>query len=320
MNEGYKTCHLVSYLETMFVHKITEPTVCDEQLILAYYGLKEKPPLQSLIENLKLGETTWSVEWRNANRESKLDEVYVPGSAFWRGSGDDITLQKCIHNAHSDANRKERGGESLRTTFNNFRAAIFSSQGASPDALHNSFILSPVVPHDCDSIGKRIRQAMLIIEFLSAAGLPKIRVCILKGARSTWRNYSPYADKITREAEIITTNIKRQLPPDIRNKVVFMSDDENDDVDISFEIERSILKADLILAHEGASGNMLARILTNVATDFSLYAIPWFVDGQIWPIGEGAFINYPWDEDPTAPLRRAVMWNILSKGAAHDEG
>lgn len=235
---------------------------------------------------------------------------------FWRGNGDDTVIQKLLHCAcigYEDRDRT-KPDEFGRVDYNSFRSIIFSCKVKPEAEVTHSFLLSPVIPHEGDELGKRIEQTLLLIKFLDRAGLDKIRVCVLKGARASWREQSGSADIITRHAEILKSNVLERLKKDetLAKKVEFVpNSDCAEDKDIGFEIERAILRADLIVAFDGSTGNLMARMLAFSSNTTELYAIPWFIRYRPWPVGEGGFLGYSWKHDPEAPLKRAIMWKVL---------
>lgn len=241
----------------------------------------------------------------------------IYGAPFWRGNGDDIDIQNAIHQCCPGSGTKLQRDFLGRVNFNNFRALIFRLI----EKVDHSFILAPVMPHEGDELGKRILMTEHLIRFLNVTGLKRIKVCALKGMRENWQYQSKVADNLSRQAQILESNVLNWLKKtnDCTESSVTFLPERNDDgtplsgqMDLDFEVEHTIYSADLIVPYDGSTGNLLARTLTYLAKDIEVYAIPWFIldKHNPWPIGEGAFIGYCWPHRDT-PLKKAAMWNIL---------
>ncbi|HEB87576.1 MAG TPA: hypothetical protein ENI68_11265 [Gammaproteobacteria bacterium] len=229
------------------------------------------------------------------------------GSGFVRGTGDDAIIQQAMH-VLADPDPDPLLG------YNNFRACIFEYVVAeAEEGINRSFVLAPVVPQEGDSIHKRLHMVKAIVDFLRAAGLEKPKLGALTGTRSVWRKHSASADRFSREAEILVAALARDS--EYKDKVEFLppNDSQGEDNDLGFEIERLLLQADIILAFDGSVGNIISRTLSFVAQPVSLYAIPWFRYGEIFPIGEGGFLSNP---DIQRHVARVRLWQNLRKTQA----
>lgn len=333
--------HVVACLE----ERLKEATssimnVSNAQKVIAYYK-EEKPVLLASRTQVTVGDA-WDIEWRSTSdppllegcrtlcgkhaslgtRNSVCSEPSLTKSCefpFWRGNGDDIFVQEKLHAGCTGDSHSPDMDDLGRVAYNNFRSLIFSCKEKGGGYQNHSFVLSPVIPHEGDELGKRIEQTLLLIRFLRLAGLQQIRVCVLKGSRVLWREKYRGDDVISRQAEIIKSNVLRRLTErkedkDLVSRVKFIPDLESPvgaDMDIDFEIERAIRQADLIVAFDGATGNILGRTFAYLCETTELYAIPWFIHNRPWPLGEGAFVGHSWADDSTMPLQRAIMWKIL---------
>ena len=341
--------HIVAYLEQRLIDTTKISTIATEaRKVIAYYKGEKPAPFDKVDmpeyvcnpEQKNIANNSWHIKWCSTSeaapkRGNKCCNHAPLGTQhsvcidsglasscklpFWRGNGDDLIIQKVLQVGCDGDPCPPKSDEFGRVAYNNFRCAIFTCGANHANDSDHSFLLTPVLPHEGDELGKRIEQTLLLIRFLHRVGLPAIRVCILKGARVDWHKESRSADVISRQAEIVKSNVLRRISgeedKDIRQKVVFLpdiKDGAHEDKDIDFEIERAILQADLIVAFDGSTGNILGRVFTFLGGSTRLYSIPWFIHNRSWPVGEGAYKGYQW-ADPMTPLRRAIMWKILEE-------
>lgn len=334
------TEHLVACLEQRLRQATAaSANVVNPQKVIAYYNEEIPAPLANYRQVIVGNE--WDIEWCSTSEKIPIAECRTQcgnyaalgsmqsicnepsstkscGFPFWRGNGDDIFIQEKLHAGCLGDSRSSDVDDIGRVAYNSFRSIIFSYREKEGNDPIHSFVISPVIPHEGDELGKRIEQTLLLIRFLRLAGLEQICVCVLKGSRARWREKYRRADNISRQAEILKSNVLRLIAKDsdLACRVKFLPDSEHPvgtGMDIDFEIERSIRHADLIVTFDGSTGNMLGRTLAYLCKTTELYAMPWFIHNRPWPVGEGAFVGYPWASDATTPLRRAIMWKLLEK-------
>jgi hypothetical protein len=317
--EGSKS-HLVKLLEDRLGQCVVQPSLTNDLKVVAYHGylnadgskcdINDKPNTANIrgkdIQVIWRDTAVFSDETKIGDHCSHCPHQQPDGQntlgilPFWRGCGDDLRIQQMIQHCCGNKLSPDFLG---RISFNSFRAVIFMHGD------NHSFMLAPVIPHEGDELGKRIRMTTQLIEFLARCGLNPVRICVLKGSRQNWQKYSGSADGLSRQAEILISNVKSKIEDKSSASgqgivLEFMAEG-----DLDFEIENAIQLADLIIPYDGSTGNLLARLLTYSSTKISLWAIPWFIKDKPWPVGEGAFVGYQW-KNPTEQIERAAMWKI----------
>lgn len=232
-------------------------------------------------------------------------------SLILRGNCCDMAMQNAL---------KQIWNEQDVCVDSNFRSLMFRQQ-------EHYFFLTPVLPHEGDTLRKRFAQTIHLITFLQRlTKRNSVQIAILNGCRKEWQGESLFVDRMDFECNMLRENLKRW--GEAQEPKIEMSFYEDQDGKTAFEIEDAIIWADIVIAQDGVSGNQYARLLHYLVDDVSIQGIPWFVpkSSSYAPLGEGAFIKDYTEKDgsPEKPLdyqlENMAIWKMLREDNQFSKG
>lgn len=255
---------------------------------------------------------------------SSIEELPV----FFREAADDEAIRNKISKLpHIDTPIGERNIETNADHIvNNFRACLFnikqdelganeSKPGEYDETVEHSFLLLPVIPHEGDTLQKKLKLLKSALDFLIF--LKKItnddspiNIQIMIGTRFNWSQSNVDVNRYSEEAKILTTNLILYVENSYSSwsgKLrIFpfgeISKPKNNCrgnlLDSAYEVDEiGANNVDIVIPINGITGNQLATLLrpeSNFLLDRrkrtpELYAVPWFHEKKIVPVGEDGF-------------------------------
>lgn len=199
----------------------------------------------------------------------------------------------------------------------NFRTVLVEHESR----LH-SFLFAPILPHEGDSLWKRLHITLRLIAFVrqlmaESNNIRPVRLCVLSGRFEP----SGLTRRYVREAAMLRENLPEYLPkylatdgldPFADNGLFEFIEhraehngsrqagDQNVDAKpiqsyLSYKAEAAFANADIIIAPDGTVGNLMIRTMClNDGSPWTLAGVPWFVEDSRWlplPAGEGRFAS-----------------------------
>jgi hypothetical protein len=300
---------------------------------------KDKSDIQELVESLKkIDEDTKASA--NSNGQDQPEDKLTPDQSNLFHS-----LRRNAFYVHPDCDVEFLSTELFPrmfdvdplSTLSNFRSVIVEHESG----MH-SFIIAPVLPHEGDSLWKRLRITLRLTEFVRAMKSRQdhgsVRLCVLSGRfelSDATRRYVRDASILRENLEIYDTKgmfrsaadggcavfVERRKVTETRPRgVVTETSADARQSCLAYEAESAFANADIVIPPDGNIGDLIVRTLClSGGGPWSARSVPWFLEDNRrlpFPAGEGRFGTRTDLFD--AHRKNAALWQELSSSIPPD--